>query len=149
MHPDALYATSSGWVLAAREAEASEPKEYVTAWMSGVTIEGPHTAAPAVDLPAERLDPLLWQLDEPMQVRLGVVPSFVEDVVAMLPGAEVVDSGPDQVVVELAVVNQATFRARLYWLGLRVRVLEPASLVEEIVENLRAVAAGGDHGHLR
>ena len=36
--------------------------------------------------------------------------------------------------------NQATFRARLYALGLRVRVLEPASFVAEIVANLRAVA---------
>ena len=36
--------------------------------------------------------------------------------------------------------NQATFRSRLYALGLRARVLEPPSLVDEIVTTLRAVA---------
>ena len=41
------------------------------------------------------------------------------------------------------VTNQATFRSRLYALGLRVRVLEPATLVTEIAMNLQAVVESG------
>lgn len=143
VHPDALYATRSGWVLVAREEAGGESREYVTGWMSGVTSTGAGTAAPVLELPAVRLDPMLWPVDEPVLVRLGVVPAFVDDVLALLPGALVVDPNPDEVVVELTVINRATFRARLYSLGLRVRVLEPAALVEEIVANLRDVTAGG------
>lgn len=145
VHPDALYATPSGWVLLARDEEAAAAKEYVTAWMDALSVDRPGTASPVPGMPAERLDPMLWPLDPPLRVRLGVVPAFVEDVLSLLPGTEVVGRGTDErgieeTVVELTVMNQATFRARLYSLGLRARVLEPASLVAEIVANLRAVA---------
>jgi len=142
VHPDALYSTRSGWVLAAREEVDSEPREYVTAWMNDVTIHGPGTAAPEFELPAERLDPMLWQLDPPVLVRLGVVPAFVADVLGLMPQAVIVepaDPEGNEVVVELTVTNQATFRARLYSLGLRARVLEPLELVAEVVDNLHAV----------
>jgi predicted DNA-binding transcriptional regulator YafY len=146
VHPDALYSTSSGWVLLAREQEADPPKEFVTAWMHDLAVDEPGTASPVPELPAERLNPLRWQLDPPMRVLLGVPPPFVEDVLGLLPGAEVVPGVPgegdsDETLVELVVTNQATFRSRLYALGLRARVLEPESLVTEIVANLRAVAA--------
>lgn len=143
VHPDALYATSSGWVLVAREEEGSESKEYATAWMEDVTINGPGTAGPLPPLPVHRLDPLQWQLDPPTCVQLGALPDFVDDVLALLPGSRVVESGSDEVVVELDVTNRATFRARLYALGLRARVLRPPSLREEIEQNLRAVARSG------
>ena len=99
------------------------------------------------ELPAERLDPMRWHLDPPMRVRLAVPTPFVEDVLALLPRSAIVPTGgderdPDETLVDLIVTNQATFHTRLYALGLRARVLEPASLVEEIVTNLRAVAAG-------
>ncbi len=145
VHPDALYSTSSGWVLLAREQIADPPKEFVTPWIHDLAVDEPGTAGPLPELPAERLDPLRWQLDPPMRVRLGVPSPFVDDVLGLLRGAEVVPAGPgetdlDETLVELVVTNQATFRARLYALGLRVRVLEPASFVAEIVANLRAVA---------
>jgi predicted DNA-binding transcriptional regulator YafY len=145
VHPDALYSTSSGWVLLAREQTADPPKEFVTPWIHDLAVDEPGTAAPLPELPAERLDPLRWQLDPPMRVRLGVPSPFVDDVLGLLRGAEVVPAGPgetdpDETLVELVVTNQASFRARLYALGLRVRVLEPASFVAEIVANLRAVA---------
>lgn len=148
VHPDALYSTASGWVLLAREQEADPPKEFVTAWMHDLAVDEPGTASPVPELPAERLDPLRWQLDPPMRVRLGVPSPFVDDVLGLLPGAEVVSattdgSEPDEILVELTVTNQATFRSRLYALGLRARVLEPAALVAEIVANLRAVAGDG------
>jgi len=146
VHPDGLYSTRSGWVLAAREAADSEPREYVTAWMNDVAIRGPGTAAPEIELPVERLDPMLWHLDPPMLVRLGVVPVFVADVLGLMPQAVIVETAEpdrDEVIVELTVTNQATFRARLYSLGLRARVLEPLQLVEEIVDNLHAVIKSG------
>ncbi|HEY5787978.1 MAG TPA: WYL domain-containing protein [Microlunatus sp.] len=148
VHPDALYSTSSGWVLLAREQEADPPKEFVTPWMHDLVVDEPGTASPVPELAAERLNPMRWQLDPPMRVLLGVPSPFVEDVLFLLPGAEVVlagtdESRPDEMLVELVVTNQAAFRSRLYALGLRVRVLEPASLVEEIVANLRAVAGSG------
>ena len=145
VHPDAIYSTASGWVLLAREQEADPPKEFVTAWMHDPAIGEPGTAGPVPELPAERLDPLRWQLDPPMRVLLAVPPPFVEDVLGLLPGAEIVSTAhseldPTETLVGLVVTNQATFRSRLYALGLRARVLEPESLVTEIVENLRAVA---------
>ncbi len=148
VHPDAIYSTASGWVLLAREQEADPPKEFVTAWMHDPVVGEPGTASPVPELPAERLDPMRWKLDPPMRVRLAVPPPFVEDVLALLPRSVVVPSedgerAPDEILVDLVVTNQATFRTRLYALGLRARVLEPASLVEEIVTNLRAVAGTG------
>ena len=148
VHPDALYATGSGWVLLAREREADPPKEFVTAWIHELAVDEPGTASPVPELPAERLDPMRWKLDPPMRVRLAVPPPFVEDVLALLPRSVVVpaedgERAPDEILVDLVVTNQATFRTRLYALGLRARVLEPASLVDEIVTNLRAVAGTG------
>ncbi|HEY5980446.1 MAG TPA: WYL domain-containing protein [Microlunatus sp.] len=150
VHPDALYSTGSGWVLLAREQEADPPKEFVTAWMHDLAVDEPGTASPLPELPAVRLDGLLWQLDPPMRVRLAVPTPFVADVLGLLPGAAVVheraaEGDPDETLVDLVVTNQATFRSRLYALGLRARVLEPASLVTEIVTNLRAVAAQHEH----
>lgn len=142
VHPDGLSATRSGWVLTAREEAESDPKEYATAWMADVAIRGPGTAAPEIELPAERLDSMLWQLDPPMVVRLGVVPVFVADVLGLLPQAVVLETTErdgDEVIVELTVTNQASFRARLYSLGLRARVLEPPELAGEIIGNLHAV----------
>jgi predicted DNA-binding transcriptional regulator YafY len=148
VHPDALYATGSGWVLLAREEEGDRPKEFVTAWIHDLGFDEPGTASPVPELPAERLDPMRWKLDPPMRVRLAVPPPFVEDVLALLPRSAVVpaeeaERRPDEIMVDLVVTNQATFRTRLYALGLRARVLEPASLVDEIVTNLRAVAETG------
>lgn len=155
LHPDQLYVTTSGWVLAARMAADEPAKEYVIAWMDGLRIDRPGTAAAAIMRPTERLDPMHWQLDPPMTVRLAVVTPFVADVLVQFPAATVVppsadtapestaDDEPPETVVELVVTNQATFRSRLYALGLRVRVLEPATLVTEIAMNLQAVVESG------
>lgn len=144
LHPDELYVTTSGWVLSARMSPDEPAKEYVIAWMDGVRIDRPGTAAPEIDRPARRLDPMQWQLDPPVTVRLAVVTPFVADVVVQFPAATVVPSGEaSETVVELVVTNQATFRSRLYALGLRVRVLEPAWLVAEIATNLQTVVESG------
>ncbi|HYI55141.1 MAG TPA: WYL domain-containing protein [Microlunatus sp.] len=145
VHPDALYSTGSGWVLLAREREADPPKEFVTAWIHELAVDEPGTASRVPELPAVRLDPMRWELDPPMRVRLAVPTPFVHDVLGLLPRAVIVSAGaddhdPDETLVELVVTNQATFRSRLYALGLRARVLEPPSLVDEIVTTLRAVA---------
>lgn len=147
VHPDALNATPSGWVLDAREDGTGQTKEFVTAWMSALDVGDPGTATRLPD-PVGRLDPLQWPLDEPVVVTLGVVPAFLDDVLYQLPGAEVVETGADEVIVAVRVTNRAVCRARLYALGLRARVLGPPGAVADIVDNLRAVAAG-DHGHLR
>ena len=147
LHPEELYVTASGWVLAARMGVDEPIKEYVIAWMDGVRIDRPGTAAPLSARPATRLDPMQWPLDPPITVRLAVVAPFVADVLVQFPAATVVpraaDAEPAETMVELTVTNQATFRSRLYALGLRVRVLTPESLVAEIEENLRAVVASG------
>lgn len=145
LHPDELYVTASGWVLAARMAVDEAAKEYVIAWMDDVRIDRPGTAAAAVARPAERLDPMQWPLDPPVTVRLAVVTPFVADVLLQFPAAKVVSSSEEspETIVELVVTNQATFRSRLYALGLRVRVLEPTWLVAEIAGNLRAVVESG------
>ena len=81
-----------------------------------------------------------------MVVRLGVVPVFVADVLGLLPQAvvlETTEQDGDEVIVELTVTNQASFRSRLYSLGLRARVLEPPELAGEIIGNLHAVIRSG------
>ncbi len=162
VHPDALFATPSGWVLDAREQADGQTKEFVTAWMGDLEVGDPGTASRLPE-PAGRLDPLQWPSDEPVVVTLGVVPAFLDDVLYQLPGAEVVEHGPEEMVVAVRVTNRAVCRARLYALGLRARVLGPPGAVADIVGNLRAVAggagtgggsaggasAGGDHGRLR
>lgn len=147
VHPEELAATPSGWVLAGREDGDTQTKEFVTAWMGEPDVGDPGTAIRRPDLPA-RLDPMQWPVDEPVTVTLGVVPAFVTDVLYQLPGAEVVEIGPDEVIMTVLVTNRAVCRARLYALGLRARVLGPPGAVADIVDNLRAVV-GGDHGRLR
>ena len=145
LHPDELYVTTSGWVLAARMAAAEPAKEYVIAWMDDLRIDRPGTAAAVVMRSSERLDPMQWPLDPPMTVRLAVVTPFVADVLVQFPAATVLPTSDEspETFVELVVTNQATFRSRLYALGLRVRVLEPEALVAEIAGNLRAVVESG------
>ena len=148
VHPDALYAGESGWVLVGREAGGTFTKEFVAARMSRVRIDDPGTAEPASEVGSRSLDPMSWQIDAPMMVRLGVPADFLTDVLGLMSGGEVVGSDRGELVVEQVVTNQAAFRSRLFELGLRVRVLGPPELVSEIEANLRAVAGGVD-GDLR
>ena len=149
VHPDALYSTGSGWVLLARErggGSAEGVRDRVDprpggrraghgesgAGAAGRTARPDAVAARSADAgPAGRADPRSSRTCWPCcRGRRSCRP-------------EIGERAPDEILVELVVTNQATFRARLYALGLRARVLEPASLVDEIVTNLRAVAGTG------
>jgi hypothetical protein len=148
VHPEALYATPSGWVLDGREDADGPSKEFVTAWMGDLDVDDPGTADRLTDPPPARLDPLQWPVDEPVEVALAVVPAFLDDVLYQFPGAEVGEVGPEEAIVTVRVTNRAVCRARLYALGLRARVLAPPGAVAAVVDNLRSVV-GGDHGDLR
>jgi predicted DNA-binding transcriptional regulator YafY len=125
VHPVVIYATSSGWVLSAREEGSETAKKFAAAWMGDVEVDDPATATRPPEIPRERLDPMTWELDAPVTVTLGVLPAFVDDALHQLPGAAVVGAQTGETLIEVQVSNRAAFRAGLYALGLRVRVLAP------------------------
>jgi hypothetical protein len=148
VHPDALYASQSGWVLVGREDSGRITKEFVAARMSRVRIDDPGSADPPDELGLRSLDPMSFAIDPPVTVTLGVPADFAADVLRLMSGGEVVGTDRGEVIIDRVVTNRAAFRSRLFELGMRVRVLSPPELVSEIVANLRAVAGGAD-GDLR
>ncbi len=90
---------------------------------------------------ALRLDPNDWGSDPPVVARVRVafarVPAFQRDL-----GGVVVERGDDHAIVEVAVRHRASFRIRVSAFGGDAVVLEPAKLVDDIVDWLRCTALG-------
>ena len=136
--PLATYDRSGAWYLVADD--AGSQKTFRVDRMSDVGVGGP-TVAPR--LPPERgpaLDPLSWQREEVVAVRVATTVEHRPQVVAMLGrpvSDEVVD---DRVVVTIQTADTAVFLQRLCQLGERVRLVGPEPVRRRLRAQLRAVA---------
>lgn len=143
VHPHLVHPGASGWYLVGREEasadDAAITKRFVTDRMSDVTVDPPGTATVAADESYDELNPLTWHPDPAVEV---VVETEVqhEPHVTMMLGEPVQRELTDATVrLTVPVTHRAAFRARVYELGRRVRVVAPDEVRDEIVAELRRI----------
>jgi predicted DNA-binding transcriptional regulator YafY len=146
VHPYTVHSGPSGWVLRGRETGSETVKSFVVSRIADdVVIDRPGSAETVKIVPHRHFDPMRWEVDVPVEVTLSTRADHVDEVRRSLAGARVSDdSDPETVRMIVRVTHRAAFRSRLYTLGVRVRVLGPDEIVDEIVSELRAVAAVGE-----
>lgn len=143
VHPHALHAERGGWYLTANEDSATQPKTFVVARMSEVSIEAPGTASPPHRAARPNLDPISWRRDPVVDVLVRTTPAHQPHVEAMLGPASAVETVGDDVVLTIPVTHRQAFRQRLYELGSRVLLVGPEHVRDEVAAELMAVAHGG------
>jgi predicted DNA-binding transcriptional regulator YafY len=141
--PARVHSGPSGWYLSGRETGSSLVKEFVVSRMSDVGLDPPGSAS-AYDEPARpSLDPLSWEVDPPLDVVLGLAAEhrvLVENLLG--PAASAADAEDGELLLGYRVSNRRVLRSRVYELGTRVRVVSPAVVRDEILDELRAFVAG-------
>lgn len=144
VHPHGVYAGPSGWYLVGNELGSDVAKQFVVDRMSDVRVDPPGTAAPPERVERRQLNPLTWAVDPPTNIVIETTADHEPEVERMLGvpfhrAESPSEAGGDTVRLTITVTNRSAFRARLYELGLRVRVLEPADVRAEIIAELEAV----------
>jgi predicted DNA-binding transcriptional regulator YafY len=141
VHPYTLHNGPSGWMLRGREVESGIVKEFVVRRMGhDVEIDQPGTAELPEVIPRRSFDPMTWEVDPPLEVRLSTAPDFEPEVLRVMTGSEVIGRSGQEVLVRLMVTHRVAFRSRLCELGLRARVVGSEESYQRVVHALRAVA---------
>lgn len=144
-HPHALHLRTGGWYLTARESDAELVKTFAVARMQQVRIDAPGTAEVPAHPVRPQLDPITWQVDEPVDVVVDTTEEYRPDVEAMLGRptgpAEPLEDG--RLRLTIPVTHRAAFRWRLYELAGRVRLVGPPLICDEVRADLLAVVSGG------
>lgn len=144
VHPHALHLRRGGWYLTGLEEGAAAAKTYAVARMDQVRLDAPGTAREPAEPSRPQLDPITWQVDPPVDVRVQTTPEHRPHVESMLGGAVAEQQGtdPGAVVLTIPVTHRAAFRRRLYELGTRVVLLGPDEVRAEVRRDLASVAGG-------
>jgi|GEM_PF-996661 len=143
VHPHYVHSRSAGWYLSAREDGGTGSKAFRVDRMSEVRARQPGSAEPPPQGARLSLDPVTWQLDPPVMVEVETTAEHRRQVIDMLGAADAESNmGDGHIVLRIPVTNRAAFRARLYELGVRVRLLGPDEVRDEVRAELLAVAAG-------
>jgi hypothetical protein len=145
VRPQLVRPGASGWYLYGHEIGSAETKWFVTDRMSDVSLDPPGTAGPVRDVNADQLNPITWARDPRLDVVVETTAEHEPQVTAMLGAPSRRDAGGEgdgggdggSVRLTVPVTNRAAFRARLYELGRRARVVAPPEVVDEIVAELR------------
>ncbi len=140
VHPHVVFPGASGWYLEGHEEGTDLAKVFVVARMTDVRIDSPGTADQPSSPRRQQLDPMTWQVDPPTAVDIETTPEHRLHVEATLGTPESVREDGGRVILTLRVTHRAAFRARLYELGRRVRVLGPDDVRDEIIAELTAIA---------
>ncbi len=140
VHPVVVYSGASGWYVEGREDGSDTVKRFVTDRMSDVTIGRPGTAETPQPHHRERLDPVSWTVDPPTDVVVETQADYRGQVERALGTPHRVEPTDGTVRLTIPVTHRAAFRARLYHLGTRVRVLAPDEFRAEILAELTAIA---------
>lgn len=107
--------------------------------MSGASLDKPGTAGAVPEIQQIPLHPLLWLVDEPVDVVLRTSPEFEPDVERWMMAPASRQQVGDQVDMTYRVTHRAAFRSRIYVLGTRVKVLGPAAFRDELLAELRRI----------
>ncbi len=143
VHPQHVHSRSAGWYLSAREVGGDTAKAFRIDRMIDAQAQDPGTADPISEVVRLSLDPMAWQVDPPLDALVQTTAEHLDHVTDLLDTAERVPSTGDEIQLRVPVTNRAAFRARLYELGERVRLLGPAELRHELRAELLAVAGAG------
>jgi predicted DNA-binding transcriptional regulator YafY len=137
VHPHLIHPGASGWYLVGQEdGVASRVKRFVTDRMTNVVVDQPNTASVPDEITYEELNPITWEVDPPTDVVVRTAGEHELDVVRMLGTPVRRDADDDALTLTIPVTHRAAFRARLYELGERVRVLGPDDVRDEIIAEL-------------
>jgi predicted DNA-binding transcriptional regulator YafY len=149
VNPRSLHPRTTGWYLLALEtvAPAGGPaKLFKLDRMSGVEVAEPGSAAVIHDVreDVERvsIDPITWQRDPPVVAEVETTAEHRLHVLDLLGAASAERPSDTGLVLSIPVTNRSAFRARLYELGVRVRLVGPDELRDEVRRDLLAVIGG-------
>lgn len=145
IHPYGLRMAPRGWVLEGWEEESGQAKVLSLQKMVGVRIDRPGTASPPERAVRPTLDPLRYQLDDPVEAVLQVPVRFRSEVDAMLrhplraePGPVVEGDATELLYHE--VTNHTNFLVRVLRLDERVVLLGGKQLRKELRQMLVRIA---------
>lgn len=136
VHPHLVHPGASGWYLVGHEDGSSVIKRFVTDRMDRVVVDQPNTAVVPDDLSYDELNPITWDVDPPTDVVVETSAEHEPQVSMMLGASTSRESDGDTVTLTIPVTHRAAFRARLYELERRVRVLAPDDVRDEIMGEL-------------
>lgn len=136
VHPARVHSGPSGWYLSGREETGEVIKEFVVSRMSDVSLDPPGTADVVEQTSRPSLDPLRWLVDPPTEVVLAVAADQRLLVENLLGTPLRTDHLGDELVLTVLVTHRAVFRARLYELGTRVRLVGPDEVRAEVLAEL-------------
>lgn len=140
--PRATYDHSGTWYLVAREVDTGEQKTFRVNRMSDVVVDAPRTALTSSAPIPPRLDPLSWDLDDPVDVVVETTLEHRDTVVARLGAAAAEARVGDAVRLTIRTTNRAAFLHRVCQLRERVRLVGPEDLRAQLRAHLLAVAGG-------
>lgn len=144
VHPYGLRMASRGWVLEGWEEEAGQAKVFSLQKMVDVRIDRPGTASPPERSARPTMDPLRFELDDPVDAVLQVPQRFRTQVDAMLHHPLRVEPGPASEgeptqLLHYRVTNHANFLFRVLRLDERAVLIGGPDLREELRQMLLRV----------
>lgn len=142
VRPQLVRPGASGWYLYGHEIDvpeidSPEMKWFVTHRMSDVALDPPGTAGLLREMTADELNPITWKRDPRVDVVVETSAEHEPQVTAMLGEPSTREADGEVVRLTVPMTHRAAFRARLYELGRRARVVAPPEVVDEIIADLR------------
>jgi predicted DNA-binding transcriptional regulator YafY len=151
VHPESVRTYTTQWYLRGREEGTDTVKTYAVGRMLDVRTDPPGTAERPEVTRHAGLHPMSWEIDPPVEVTIRTAPQYVDDVRRWLGDpvetplvepveTQPVESQPVETTLVYRVTNRAAFRARVYQLGTRVRVVGPDDVRAELLAELATMA---------
>jgi predicted DNA-binding transcriptional regulator YafY len=140
VHPISARTQNSKWYLQGLEDGSDNVKWFVVSRMSEVVADEPDTATVPDGSRHTGLHPMTWEVDPPVDVTLRTPVEYAPDVRRWLnaPATEEEQDGTVEMVYR--VTNRGALRCRLYELGLRVEVVGPLEVRNELLDELSLMA---------
>jgi predicted DNA-binding transcriptional regulator YafY len=144
VHPYGLRVAPRGWVLEGWEQESGIAKVFNLQRMRAVQIGRPNTASPPERSTRPTLDPLRYEIDEPVTAELQVPTRFRHQVDAELHHPLTVRPGPEAAgepteILQYRVTNHLNFGIRVLRLDERVTLLGGDEIRALVADMLRAL----------
>jgi predicted DNA-binding transcriptional regulator YafY len=140
LDPGTVRFQNNQWYLSGVEAGSDVVKHFVVNDVSDVKLGKPGSAGVVPEVQQIPLHPLLWQVDEPIEVVLRAPVEFEPDVERWMMAPQSRTQVGDHVELTYRVTHRAAFRSRIYILGTRVSLVGPAEFRHEMLSELRQIA---------
>lgn len=137
LHPGTVRFQNYRWYLSGVEDGSQAVKHFIVGDMSAVALDPPGSAEEVPVIRRIPLHPLRWEVDEPATVTIRTTCEYVPDVIRWLMEPESQAEHEGSVDMTYTVTHRQAFRARLYVLGPRVRIVSGGEVHREMVTELR------------